>query len=140
MGPFRDGWKIDDVETVLARGDPAEMLYAPIVVSLDPPDCDWAFSVCLCLVTHTDLNVRSNALLGFAHLSRTCGRSDESIVRPLVQAALLDPLMAGRASDVADDLQMALGWHFERPLMSDELAATYEFDYSQAKPNRFASQ
>jgi hypothetical protein len=28
MGPFKDGWCREDVEAVLRRGDPAELLYA----------------------------------------------------------------------------------------------------------------
>ena len=124
VGPFRDGWVEADVEAVIARGDPGEVGYAPIVASLDPPDCDWALSVCVRLSSHPDLRVRSNALLGFAHLSRTCGRLDEAVVRPLVEAALANPELAGRASDVADDLGTYLGWEFSRARRAPPGAAT----------------
>jgi len=64
------------------------------------------------LAGHPDRTVRANALLGFAHLARTCGRLDEAVVRPLVEAGLADPELRGRALDVADDLLMYLGWRF----------------------------
>ena len=114
MGPFRDGWTEADVEAVIARGDVDEVVYAPIVASMDPPDADWAFSVCHRLITHADQQVRENALLGFAHLARITRCSNESIVRPLVESALLDPELAGRANDVANDLEVFLGWKFSR--------------------------
>lgn len=47
MGPFRDGWTDADVVRVIARGDPAELLYVPIVVSMDPTGRVWAEQVCL---------------------------------------------------------------------------------------------
>lgn len=80
-----------DVETVLARGAPDELLHVPVAVSLDPPDCAWAQDVCLRLAAHPHFNVRGNAVLGFGHLARTCGVLDEARVRPLVEAALRDP-------------------------------------------------
>jgi hypothetical protein len=115
MGPFRDGWCEGDVEEVLRRGDPMELLYAPIVVSMDPPDCAWAQSVCVRLATHPDPTVRGNAVLGFGNLARTCRNVDEALVRPLVEAALRDPheYVSGHASDAASDLRHYLGWGFD---------------------------
>jgi len=118
MGPFRDGWTEADVEAVLARGDLAELLYVPLVVSLNPPDCDWAEAICVHLAAHPDLNVRGNALLGFGHLARTCGRLTEAVVRPIIQAALRDehPFVRGHASDAADDIEQYLGWRLKGAL------------------------
>jgi hypothetical protein len=115
MGPFKDGWCEEDVEAVLRRGDPTELLYAPIVVSMDPPDCRWAQDVCVRLARHPDPTVRGNAILGFGHLARTCRHLDESIVRPLVEAALRDDErhVFGHATDTAADLTHYLGWTFE---------------------------
>src|SRR5262249_61308321 len=114
MGPFQDGWTMADVEAVIARGDPQELLYVPIVVSLDPRDCAWAQRVCVELASHPHPDVRSNALLGFAHLARRCKQLDEAIVRPIVEAAFEDEALRGRAGDVADDLELWLGWQIDR--------------------------
>jgi len=114
MGPFQDDWTMADVEAVIARGDPQELLYVPIVVSMNPPDCTRAQQICIDLATHSHPNVRSNALLGFAHLARNCRWLDEAVVRPIVEAALQDETLRGRALDVADDLEVFLGWRIER--------------------------
>ena len=114
MGPFKDGWTEKDVEDVIERGDPEELLYVPIVVSMDPPNPDWSQQVCLRLVDHEHWNVRGNAILGFGHLSRTTGQLDKEVVLPLVMSALGDPheYVRGHARDAADDIRNYLGWSF----------------------------
>jgi hypothetical protein len=114
MGPSNHGWCEEDVETVIRRDDPAELLYAPIVVSMDPPDCAWAQDVCVRLARHPDPTVRGNAITGFGHLARTCRKLEESVVRPLVEAALRDPhpYVVGHAIDAVEDLIHYLHWSF----------------------------
>jgi hypothetical protein len=112
MGPFKDGWTEADVETVLGRGDPAELLYVPIIVSLDPPEGDWAEEVCIRLAAHADGQTRANAILGFGHLACTAGALDEARVRPLVEAAFKDEdaRVRAHAEDAASDIRMFLKW------------------------------
>ena len=114
MGPFSDGWTRADVERVIAADDPAELAYAPVVVSMDPPDAAWAADVCCRLSAHPDEWVRGAAILGFGHLARTTGKLDEAVVMPIVKAALTDPspVVVGRADDAVSDLQHWLGWRF----------------------------
>src|SRR4051794_36558227 len=115
MGPFRDGWTEAEVEAVIARDDPAEVLYVPIVVSMDPPDYTWAESVCLRLVSHPHPWVRGNAILGFGHLARTCGRLNEAAVRPLIEAGFRDEeTVRAQAVNAADDVETYLGWRVDR--------------------------
>jgi hypothetical protein len=116
MGPFRDGWTEADVEAVLARGDPEELLHVPIVVSLSPPDCSWAEGVCVRLASHPHPAVRANAVLGLGHLARVCRRVDEAAVRPVIDRALADADAAvrGKAQDAADDLEWYVGLTFAR--------------------------
>lgn len=112
MSPFRDGWTRADVDAVIARGDPEELLHAPILVSMDPPDCAWALEICITLATHAHEIVRGNAALAFGHLTRTCGALDEARVRPLIEAALKDEsdYVRGQAYAAACDLEHFLGW------------------------------
>lgn len=112
--PFADGWDEAKVEAMLARGSPAELLYVPIVVSLDPPDCAWAYEVCLRLASHDDVQVRSNAILSFGHLSRTCSALNEAQVRPLLEAALgdNDARVRANAETAASDIAHFLNWKF----------------------------
>lgn len=111
MGPFADGWDEAKVEAVIARGDPGELLYVPIVVSLDPPDCAWSFNICRTLAAHADPRVRANAILGFGHLARMCGDLERDIA-PLIETALDDPEwdVRAKANDAAHDINHFLGW------------------------------
>lgn len=106
MGPFQDGWTEQDVAAVIARGVPDELLYVPIVISMDPPDFQWSQAICISLASHPHFNVRGNAILGFGHLARTCRRIDAATVVPLIAAALQDEsaYVRGHADDAAGDL------------------------------------
>lgn len=110
-GSFRDGWTEQDVEVVIARGVPAELLYVPIVISMDPPDCGWAEGICMMFARHPHSNVRGNAILGFGHLARTCGQLNLEAVASVVLAALQDEdeYVRGQAQSAADDLLHFLG-------------------------------
>lgn len=113
MGPFAQGWTEADVEAVLVRGDPAELLYVPIVVGMNASDCEqaWAERVFFELAGHPDFNVRGNALLGLGHIARTCHQLDLSRAMPLIAQGLTDPhdYVRGHANNAACDLQMYMG-------------------------------
>ena len=111
MGPFQDGWTKQDVEAVVSRGLPDELLYVPIVITLDPPDCAWSEAICLALAKHPHFNVRGNAILGLGHLARTCGRLNLATVAPAITDALQDEheYVRGHADDAASDLLHYLG-------------------------------
>lgn len=89
MGPFKDGWTKEQVESVIRNDDPDEVLYVPVVVSLDPPDYEWSESICIQLADHTHFNIRGNAILGFGHLARIFGVASAQ-ARRLVGNALQD--------------------------------------------------
>jgi hypothetical protein len=113
MGPFHDGWTTDDVEAVIARGETHELLYVPIVASLNAADCPpgWAEAVCVRLAGHPDPQVRGNALMGFGHIARTCGMLDMAVVGPLLAAGRVDPNphVKGQADEACGDIRVFLG-------------------------------
>lgn len=113
MGPFADGWTEADVEAVIARGDPRELPYVPIVVGMNAADCvqEWAEAICFNLASHPDFNVRGNAILSLGHIARTCRRLSLERAVPLIASALSDPheYVRGHASSAACDLQVYLG-------------------------------
>ena len=115
---FLDNWTKADIEAVIARNDPAELVYVPVAVSMDPPDDGpWAEGVCLALAEHADAQVRANSILGFGHLARVLRAiHDAPAVRAAVERALADPdkRIAGQADAAADDLSHFLGWTFAR--------------------------
>ncbi|MCH7727642.1 MAG: HEAT repeat domain-containing protein [Planctomycetes bacterium] len=114
MGPFKDGWTKEEVDAVIEHGNPDELLYVPIVVSMDPPDCVWAEAICSRLSTHDNPAVRGNSVLGFGHLARTCSKLNRDIAYPIIVAALSDPDpdVRSQAQIAVDDTAHFLGWRF----------------------------
>jgi hypothetical protein len=94
----------------MERGLPGELLYIPITVSMNPPDCDWAQAICAQLAKHEDPYVRGNAILGFGPLARVCGRLTLELVVPLVALGLTDAdeYVRGQAHAAADDIYFFL--------------------------------
>lgn len=112
MGALPDDWTEADVEAVIARRDPEELLHVPIAVSLMPPGRVWAERICLRLSTHPHENVRGNAILGFGHLARIFRSLHRTLVEPLIVAGLNDPseYVRGQADAAADDVEWFIGW------------------------------
>ncbi len=109
---FEDGWTIDDIEAAITRNHVNELLYVPIWISMDPPDCQWAENICIQLSQHTHFNVRGNAVLGFGHLARTCGSLNRDTVFPIIAQALADKndYVRGQAHAAAEEIDHKLGW------------------------------
>ncbi len=109
MGPFSDGWTVEQVEALMGDPNAADLLYVPIVVSQNSSDFLWADSVCEELSNHPNPQVRGNAILGFGHLARRHRRCS-SRARQLVAEALndLDPYVRGHAESAIDDFQTFL--------------------------------
>lgn len=114
MGPFQDGWTEADVDAVIARGDPAELLYVPLVVSMSPPSRVYAEQICLRFATHPDPNVRGNAMEGFGHIARLFRSLNKRLIHPVVEAGLRDEheWVRGKAEDAAADIEWHIGWVF----------------------------
>jgi hypothetical protein len=114
MGPFKSGWDERDVEAVVARGDPAELLYVPIAVGMnaDVFERSWAEEQCFSLAQHPHFNVRGNALLGLGHIARVCGALDTARAGRAISQGLRDPheYVRGHAEDAAADLEMYLNF------------------------------
>jgi hypothetical protein len=113
MGPFKEGWSETDVETVLARGIPEEILYIPIVVGMNSDCVDriWAESMCLALANNPHAQTRCNAMTGLSHIARICGELTPDTVLPAISAALTDSNeeVRGYAVDAACDIHHYLG-------------------------------
>ena len=107
MSPFKDGWTKEQVEEIVRRDDPNEVLYVPVVVTMDPPDYEWSESICIQLADHAHFNVRGNAILGFGHLARIFSVASDQ-ARRLVWKALQDEHqdVRGHAEDARDDIEL----------------------------------
>ena len=110
--PFQDGWTMEEMEAAVQRNTPEELLYIPVWVSMDPPDCGWAEDLCICLSSHPHFNVRGNAILGFGHLARTCRKLGRDVVQPIIEDALFDEseYVRDHAKAAAEDIAHYLKW------------------------------
>jgi hypothetical protein len=112
MGPFAAGWTEDDVEVVLQRNEPEELLYVPIVVGMNADyfEPGWAEKICLRLCEHPHFNVRGNAILGLGHTARTCRRLTLELSVPVIAEGLHDAseFVRDHAYTAASDLNTYL--------------------------------
>jgi hypothetical protein len=110
MGPFEDGWTRADVERVIERDDPTEVLYVPIIVGMNAPDCgaEWAEEVCIRLAAHMDPRVRANAQTGLGHVVRTVGQISDNRVFTILEQCIADEDAQVRANarDAIEDLRV----------------------------------
>jgi hypothetical protein len=113
MGPFSDGWTNTQVEAVLQHDDPKQVLYVPIVVGMNAPDCgrEWAEEVCFRLASHPDWSIRANAMLGVAHIARTCRELNIEVASRVLICGLRDEnaIVRSQAAEAVSDLQVFLG-------------------------------
>jgi hypothetical protein len=112
MGPFTEGWTLADADAVVERNLPEELLYVPIVVSMNAAvlNRQWAEDVCFKLTDHPHAAVRGNAILGLGHIARTCGALDLERAIPVIRKALADDHadVRAHAEDVVGDLEIFL--------------------------------
>ena len=113
MGPFSNEWTTEQVDAVLAKGNANELLYVPIVVSMNAPafDAERAEAICVELSHHVDPRVRGNALKGLGHLARATGQfnREDSIERVKLGLSDDDEMVRGHAQDAASDIYMFTG-------------------------------
>jgi len=128
MGPFGDGWTSDDVDKVLVKGDPLEVLYVPIIVGMNAPDCgiEWAQSICQRLTLHPSQQIRANAVLGLAHIARTTRQLNLDLALPAIQRALTDREFPVRqtAAEVVADIKVFMKSQFANHPLASSLSVT----------------
>lgn len=110
---FQDGWQKEDMEAAIKRNIPAELLYVPIWITMDPPDWPdgaWAEKICVQLSSHENFNVRGNAMLGFGHLARTCRQLTLEFVTPILLGGLNDEsdYVRNQVNTAIDDIEWFL--------------------------------
>ena len=109
-------WSREDIDKALRDDDSKALAYAVVAVSIYEKDWHYAQDLCVRLSSHSHSNVRGNAILGFGHISRVHGQLDQTIVQPIIEAALRDPnnYVRGHAFDAADDTAHFLGWRYTK--------------------------
>ena len=107
-------WSDAEIQDVIRRGEPSELMYVPLVVSMNPPSRVYAEQICLRFSSHPDPNVRACALEGFGHIARLYGSLNKRLVEPVIESARCDADegVRGKAEEAADDIEWFCGWVF----------------------------
>jgi hypothetical protein len=100
------------VREVIARADLHELLYVPLVVSMEPSSRVFAEQICLQFATHSDASVRGNCMEGFGHIARIFGSLNKRLIEPVIEAGLIDSddWVRDKAEGAAEDIEMFCGW------------------------------
>jgi hypothetical protein len=101
-----------EIEAALAADDPEELLGIIIDLAMAAEDREFAEQCCIRLASHTNTDVRGNAIVGFAHLAARFGELDKETVLPVVVNALADDkeYVRDQAEVALDELNQLLGW------------------------------
>jgi hypothetical protein len=102
----------EEVEVAISKDHVEKLILMVVAVSMHSEDSTWAESVCFRLASHSNINVRGNAILGFGHIARVYGKIESTEVKGLLEAALVDEqeYVRGQAHAAADDVEHFLGW------------------------------
>lgn len=106
----------EDVDSIIERNDPSELLYVPVSVSLHSEDWKYAQDICISLSSHPDETVRGNALLGFGHIARIHGELEREKIERLVLDGFKDEsrYVQGHADDAFEDINHFLKWDLKK--------------------------
>lgn len=101
-----------DIEAAVRRNDPAELPLVPVTTALVAEDAALAMDTCCRLALHADPSVRGNAIVSLGHLARRFRSLDERRVKPLLEAALVDPdeTVRALAKSASDEVHQFLHW------------------------------
>lgn len=80
-----------EIDAVIAADDEEELLSAVIDIALVASDTEWATDRLLVLASHSNTDVRGNALIAFTHLAGRAEALDLARILPVLEQALRDP-------------------------------------------------
>jgi hypothetical protein len=101
----------EEAEHALRLDEPERLRRAVVSVALHAPDRDFAERFCVAASTHTNDEVRGNAILGFGHIARRFGVLSPEI-RGVIERGLSDPseYVRGHSWAAASDAGQFLHW------------------------------
>jgi len=93
-------------EASIASGVPAQIADALLRASLSHIDPAWVEAACLRTLAQSDFEVQWAALSALGHLARRYRCLDTGAVLAVVQPLRDNPTLAGKVSDLLDDIDM----------------------------------
>ncbi len=101
-----------DVTAAVERNDPDELQLTSITLALSCPDQHLAEETCLTLSAYAHSKVRAHAVMSLGYIARRFRRLDEHRVKPVIEAALVEPdeYVRTHAKAAADEICQFLHW------------------------------
>lgn len=101
-----------DVAAAIERNDPDELQLVSITLALSCPDQHLAEETCLTLSAYAHRKVRAHAVMSLGYIARRFRRLDEQRVKPVIEAALIEPdeYVRTHAKAAADEICQFLHW------------------------------
>jgi hypothetical protein len=101
-----------DVAAAVERNDPEELQLVSITIALSGPDQRLAEETCLTLSASAHRKVRAHAVMSLGYIARRFRRLDEQRVKPVIEAALVEPdeYVRTHAKAAADEICQFLHW------------------------------
>lgn len=96
----------DEAEANLASEDVELMARTLIALGLYDDDWEWVQEQGVKHLGHKNEVVVSAAILSIAHMARTNGKINKSLVLPALIAVAVDKRYEGRVQDAIDDIEM----------------------------------
>ena len=117
-----------DAMAIIACDDPERLRTLPIDGAFHMASWRFIQDICVRLSQHRDAWVRSNSLLGLAHVARFHGKVEKNVVKPVLLRALRDndPRVAAVARDVIADINLVMRVHIGGAAKQKRAEARYE--------------
>lgn len=96
----------DELMAAIERDDASGLQSAMVAAALNVDDWEWLQDRFVALLQHEDAGVRAIAATSLGHVARIHGRSDLSVVRPLLEQLMGQKETRSYAEDALEDIEM----------------------------------
>lgn len=105
----------EEIKQAVVNNDVDKLLRNVISVALYSEDANMLKISCIMFSNHANFNLRGNSILGFGHVARIHNKLDKSLVKPIIEKALLDEneFVRGQAENAKDDTELILKWKYK---------------------------
>lgn len=106
----------DEMERAVADNDIEKLIHVPLFASLYYEDRNFAEEICIKLASHSDDNIRGNAIEGFEHIARIDEKLNEEVIKPLIERALKDKheFVRDKAEWTRDATKQYFKWKYKK--------------------------
>ncbi len=105
-----------EMKKALVENDIEKLIHIPLFASLYYKDRNFAEEVCIRLASHSNNNIKGNAIEGFEHIARIDKNLNEEIIKPIIIKALKDEneFVRDKAEWTKDATKQFLKWKYKK--------------------------